>query len=92
MNLLRKENPFKVLCLRFVDESRVLLQDVEEYACGYAYFYVRHQDGQTESFPRTALAVVERRVRDGSFHPIHLKKAKLTEKGYEFNNGDAEAL
>ena len=58
MNLLRKENPFKVLCLRFVDESRVLLQDVEEYACGYAYFYVRHQtDRQNLSLGRPWLSL-----------------------------------
>lgn len=91
MQSLKKENPFKVLCLYFTDDSRVMLYDVEEYACGYGFFYIRHQDGQTESYPRASLQTVERRVRDGSFHPIHLKKPRM-DRPYDTDNGIDSAL
>lgn len=91
MKLVQKDGVYKVICLQFVDASRIMLYDVEEYACGYGFFYIRHTDGKTESFPRNALVTVERRVRDGSFRPIHLKKPHL-EKGYDVANGDSAAL
>jgi hypothetical protein len=91
MSLAKRDGMYKVIALQFTDHSRRVFYDIEEYACGYGYFYVRHHDSTTESFPRAGILSVERRVRDGSFHPIRLKKPRL-ERGYEPFDPDESAL
>ena len=66
----------KILRLSTKDEGEIILDHVEEYACGYLYFYVKHGDYAVDCFSRSDLYKVERKMKDGSFRLIHLKKPR----------------
>ncbi len=59
-------------------DGEVLIENIEEYVCGFSYFYVRHQgSGHTESFSRDNIVSASRRLPTGEFRVIHMKKAKV---------------
>lgn len=67
--------------------GEILIEDIEEYVCGFQYFYVRHRSsGETLSFNRDNIVAVSRRLPGGEFRPIHMKKPKV----YEMNGGQDE--
>lgn len=58
----------------------ILIEDIEEYVCGFQFFYVRHRStGETVSFNRDNILAVYRRLPAGEFRPIHMKKPKSYE-------------
>lgn len=59
--------------------GEVIISNIEEYVCGFAYFYVRHTDGRTSSFDREDILSASRKLPTGDFRAIHLKKAKIHE-------------
>ncbi len=59
--------------------GEVLIGNIEEYVCGFAFFYVRHTDGHTESFNRENIIAAYRRLPAGDFRQIHMKKPKVYE-------------
>lgn len=58
------------------DTTEIIIEDITEYVCGFAFFYVRHVDGHTLSFCRDSIQAAYRRLPTGDFRQIHLKKAK----------------
>jgi hypothetical protein len=59
--------------------GEVVISNIEEYVCGFAYFYVRHTDGSTYSFDREDILGAYRKLPTGDFRAIHLKKVKVHE-------------
>jgi hypothetical protein len=64
-------------------DGELLVVGIEEYVCGFAFFYVRHIDGRTASFSRSDILAAYRRLPTGEFRQIHLKKPKIHEEGSE---------
>jgi rare lipoprotein A (peptidoglycan hydrolase) len=61
----------------------LLIEEIEEYVCGFQFFYVRYKaTGKTESFDRNNIVAAYRKLPTGDFRPIHLKKVK-TYEGFE---------
>lgn len=58
------------------DASELIIENIEEYVCGFSYFYVREMNGSTLSFDRRSIKKAERKLPTGEFRQIHLKKPK----------------
>jgi len=58
------------------DSTEMVVEDIEEYVCGFSYFYVRHVDGSTTSFNRRNIKRAMRKLPTGEYKQIHLKKPK----------------
>jgi hypothetical protein len=58
------------------ETNEMVIQDIEEYVCGFSYFYVRYTDGKTTSFDRRNIIKALRKLPTGDFRQIHLKKPK----------------
>lgn len=59
--------------------SEMVIENIEEYVCGFSYFYVRYVDGTCASFDRRNIRRAMRKLPTGDFRPIHLKKPKARE-------------
>lgn len=57
------------------------INDIEEYVCGFSYFYVRFISGDTQSFDRRSINKAMRRLPTGDFRQIHMKKPKVRVPG-----------
>lgn len=53
------------------------INDIEEYVCGFSYFYVRFTNGDTQSFDRNTIHRAMRRLPTGDYRQIHMKKPKV---------------
>lgn len=58
------------------EASEMVIEDIEEYVCGFSYFYIRDIDGRTYSFDRRSIKRAMRKLPTGEFRQIHLKKPK----------------
>ena len=61
--------------------GEIIIDDIEEYVCGFAFFYVRLNDGSTTSFDRDNILAAYRRLPAGEYRQIHMKKAKIYGNG-----------
>ena len=57
--------------------GEMMIQDIEEYVCGFSYFYVRFLNGETTSFDRDNIVKAMRKLPTGDFRQIHMKKPKV---------------
>lgn len=63
--------------------GEMMIQDIEEYVCGFSFFYVRYRNGDTTSFDRRSIQKAMRRLPTGDFRQIHMKKPKVRVPGEE---------
>ena len=61
--------------------SEIIIEDIEEYVCGFAHMYFRLNDGSTTSFDRDNILAAYRRLPAGEYRQIHMKKPKVYENG-----------
>lgn len=57
--------------------GEMMISDIEEYVCGFSYFYVRFLNNETTSFDRRNIMKAMRRLPTGDFRQIHMKKPKV---------------
>jgi hypothetical protein len=57
--------------------GEMVINDIEEYVCGFSFFYVRYKNGDTASFDRKSIARAMRKLPTGDFRQIHMKKPKV---------------
>jgi hypothetical protein len=63
-------------------ESQCELSDIDEFACGYTFFFIRFLDGRTLSIPLDRIRTAERKdVNNTEWLPIQLKRAKFKKSG-----------
>lgn len=60
--------------------SEIIVENIDEYVCGFSYIYIRDLDGITQSFTRQNILSAYRRLPTGDFRQIHLKKPKIYEE------------
>ena len=61
--------------------GEMIINDIDEYVCGFAFFYVRLNDGSTTSFDRDNILAAYRKLPAGEYRQIHMKKPKVYENG-----------
>jgi hypothetical protein len=69
-------NASKVIKL-VTETGEMIIENIEEYVCGFSYFYVRFSSGDSTSFDRRLIRRALRKLPTGEFRPIHLKKPKV---------------
>lgn len=67
------------------------LNDVEEFVSGFNYFFIRHSNEETISFSRKDIVKIERRLKNGKYKIIKLKKPKLLRKVYVYEQTSKKA-
>lgn len=77
--VMNNNNNGKTIKLEMLDGEQSVINDIEEYVCGFSYFYCRLLDGSTVSFNRSDILSVSRKLPGGKFWMIHLKKIKTYE-------------
>lgn len=65
------------------DSGEISIDDIEEYVCGFSFFYVRFVNGTTQSFDRKSIHKAMRKLPTGDFRQIHMKKPKVRQPGEE---------
>jgi len=60
----------------FTKNGVVSLKNVEEFVTGILYFYCRYVDGSLVSIPRSEIITIERKLKNGKYKEIKLKKFK----------------
>ena len=64
----------KRVSLIFNTGKTVELSNIDEYVCGFRYFYVRYMDGNCTAFHRNQIKEVLRVLPGGKKQAIHMKK------------------
>lgn len=65
------------------DSGEMSIDNIEEYVCGFSFFYVRFTSGDTSSFDRRSIQKAMRKLPTGDFRQIHMKKPKIRVAGEE---------
>ena len=67
----------------YTDAGEMEISDIEEYVCGFSYFYVRYLSSETQSFSRKSIHKAMRKLPTGEFRQIHMKKPKTPDRNGE---------
>lgn len=65
----------KSLYIELKDNKKITLNNIDEFACGFKYFFVRHVDGKIVTYERSAIKEVSRIYSDGVPRKVYLKKS-----------------
>jgi hypothetical protein len=61
----------------YTDAGEMSIDNIEEYVCGFSFFYCRFVNGDTTSFDRRSIQKAMRKLPTGDFRQIHMKKPKV---------------
>lgn len=66
----------KTLHIFFKDGTDRIISPIEEYVCGFEYFFIRLFDGEVCSLARADIDTIYRKLMTGEFRPVRLKRPR----------------
>lgn len=66
----------KSLRVELISNKNVIVDSIDEFICGFKYFYIRHLDGKMAAFKRSDIREVIRMYPNGMEKKVYLRKIK----------------